>query len=171
MSNHRTLTRYLREGRRLPWAVLALLTLGGCAAPQNQSPDKSLDQSCQITDLKGRYVASGTLTNAPGSSRAGSTAYIQALFSFDGAGDVEVTKGLSTGSGSNVGWEGEGHYSLEADCFGEINLSTTVAGSKEAKMELDFLVRKVSGEIVLESILVIQPGKTSGQLTLRKAAG
>lgn len=164
------MNRRLMRARRIPVTALVLLTLGGCAASLKQSPDKPLAQACKIEALEGRYVASGTLTDAPGSSRAGSTAYIQALFSFDGAGDVEVTNGLSTGSGSNVGWKGAGQYSVESDCSGEISLSTTVAGGKEAKMDLDFLLREGSGETVLESILVIRPGKTSGQLTLRKTA-
>lgn len=144
-------------------AAMASIGLGGCT----ESPDSS----CKIEDLHGSYVATGTLTNAPSGSGAENSAYMQALFSFSGTGQVEIFKGLSSGYGGNKPWEGEGDYSVEPDCSGKIGLFTKVGGGVEARMNFDFLMQEVAGEIVLESIFVTHPGSTSGHLTFVKTPG
>lgn len=146
-----------------------LVATSGCVntpAPKTDKPEKT---DCSTELLSGRYLASGSLIDAP-ASQDSSSAYMQGYFIFDAAGQVEVVRGLSSSNGNNIGWEGKGNYSINADCSGEMSLSAKVGGGIDIKMNFNLLVRKAGTSTVIESIFVVHPGKTSGRLTLHQAS-
>lgn len=149
--------------------LASLLIAGGCANTPVPDAERTAGSPCTAQVLLARYVATGSFTSAPDRNGRATTAYMQGYFVFDGEGGLRVERGLSSGHGNRIAWEGEGDYSIRSDCSGSMQLSTRIAEDREVTMELNFLLRQAPDEWVIESIFVADPGKTSGQLTLRQA--
>jgi hypothetical protein len=158
-----------RQRAAITTTLAALLAAGGCASTTTPVAEQNTSTVCTDQTLQGRYIAKGELSSAPNNGGSGSGAYTLAYIIFDAEGKVEVVRGLSSSNGNNIGWEGKGHYTINADCSGEMSLSAKVADGIDIKMNFDLLVRNSGASTVIESIFVIQPGKTSGQLTLYEA--